>query len=297
MGVLPLLVKIGEHLLGRRLVEMGLLHIMIPALLPVAVCLQVGVDIKKQGQGGAYMDITPVYNNHYLLFEAESNFLGVELVSPLDEGRKYNVEFYLSLYDSCRYACRDVGVHFSLGRPSNITDTLVNMTPQIVYEGDYLTDKEDWMRISGSFIAEGGENYMTIGNFKPYQESDTMNLNSGGVFPTIPYWELASYFIDDVSVVQDTTWHVGVDENLSRNVEFSLYPNPNKGNFQVSLRLPQLLNTTLELLDISGRSVLNQSVENQSTSIDAAYLSAGVYSLVLKQNGIPIARSKLVIQH
>jgi hypothetical protein len=204
-----------------------------PSLITTSVVNPAVVSLSAGGGGGyartgqAYVDIGMVHNNHTHTLSLEGNFLGSGLNAPLEEGKKYMVEFYLSLFDSARFAGRNIGIHFSVGMPVDVSWTasvktahLLSLTPQVRYEGDFLTDKEGWMPIVGSFIAQGGEKYITIGNFDGYANSDTLNLYEGGVIDgfglyNTDYWEVAYYFIDDVSVVEDTSYHVGIENQLS----------------------------------------------------------------------------------
>ena len=78
------------------------------------------------------------------------------------------------------------------------------------------------MKISGTFIANGGENYITIGSFKNDAETDTLFI--GGVL------NFSYYVIDDVLVIEDTTNAISEQGN-KRGVNF--YPNPTKGKFRV----------------------------------------------------------------
>jgi gliding motility-associated-like protein len=57
-----------------------------------------------------------------------------------------------------------------------------------------LRDTVNWIEISDFYLASGGEEYLTIGNFKTDSQTDTltMNLSSTDVY----------YFIDDVSVIE-----------------------------------------------------------------------------------------------
>ena len=249
-----------------------------------------GYEFARTGNG--YVDLSLVHNNHVLSFHAESNFLGVALMDTLEADQRYMVEFYLSLYDSARFAGKNVGVYFSDGRPSNDDEVLITLNPQIRYEGDFLTDKEGWMRVSGDFIAEGGENYMTIGNFDGYFNSDTLNLHEGGVSPTIGYWEVAFYYIDDVSVVEDSSYHVGVREKESS--KFSLWPNP--ATDILIVETSTVKENTFELMDMQGRIVMWQIIQSQRQQMDVSHLPTGVYVAVLRQKGVAVARRKVVIQ-
>ena len=77
------------------------------------------------------------------------------------------------------------------------------------------------MLVSDTLFAEGGEQYMTIGNFVPDATSDTLFLgNSGGS-------NIAYYYIDSVSVI-DYGFHTGI-KLYENNLQLSLYPNPTTG--------------------------------------------------------------------
>ena len=171
---------------------------------------------------------------------------------------------------------------------------MLNLEPQIRYEGGFLTDKENWTRISGAFIAEGGESYLTIGNFDGYFNSDTLNLHEGGVYPTVGYWEVAYYYIDDVSVVEDTSYHVGVNEPMAiGNEQLAIYPTPVKDVLTVETTGRDL---TFELLDIQGKAILWQQLLASPQTMNVSHLPAGVYVAVLRQQGMAVARRKVIIQ-
>lgn len=248
--------------------------------------------------GAAYLDISLVHNNHVLGFHAEGNFLGVELMDTLETDKRYNVEFYLSLQDSARFAGRNIGVYFSDERPpfGIEAEDLLAFEPQVRYEGDFLTDKEGWMRIDGSFIAEGGETYMTIGNFDGYFNSDTLNLYEGGVYPSIGYWEVAFYYIDDVSVVKDTTYFVGISPPTPQKGGLTIYPNPAAEVVEIGFKEGGQKRTEVLLIDALGKVVLEQRSYSERETISVTHLFNGVYTVVLKQKGIPVGRRKLIIQ-
>ena len=204
------------------------------------------------------------------------------------------VEFYLSLYDSARFSCKNIGMHFSDGQPSSNIQDLLALEPQFRYEGGFLTDKENWMRISGDFVSEGGENFVRIGDFDGYFNSDTMNLTIGGSFPSLGYWEVAFYLIDDVSVVEDTTYHVGVEDAGAEQEQFSLYRNPNEGAFTVQLDGHSGAETELILWDVSGKAVHTQRLSNGSNSIETA-LTPGLYLYGVTVNGTPKWTGKISV--
>lgn len=112
------------------------------------------------------------------------------LDEPLIGGLCYYVSFYVTRGD---VACpvEHVGAYFSAEDPTMNTILPLPYQPQVENLTGYMDDT-DWELVSGWFVAEGGEQYMVIGNFlsdeeTPYPPGCT---NSG------------YYYIDDVSVIE-----------------------------------------------------------------------------------------------
>jgi gliding motility-associated-like protein len=125
------------------------------------------------------------------------------LITPLEAGKKYCFSYYISLSDSSNVAISNVGIYFSQNDPSILLDTLggpnlsyLPYTP--VYEPPRLQkDTSDWIGISGEFIAQGGEQFLTIGNFQP-----DINTTWDTIRPIPQFAGVgAYYYVDDVSVV------------------------------------------------------------------------------------------------
>lgn len=154
-------------------------------------------DIPNNMLGNQYARSGFAYSGIYL-FENISNrreYLGVMLTDTLMSEKKYCVRAYISCADLMIYSSDNFGFFFS--------DTLVfqndlfnlSFTPQVAnLTGNFLDDKINWVEISGEFIAQGGEQYLYIGNFNPDSATDTVNLNDGST------WYGAYVYIDDVSV-------------------------------------------------------------------------------------------------
>ncbi len=64
--------------------------------------------------------------------------------------------------------------------------------------GNILSDTKGWVTISGTFVAKGGEEYITIGNFYNTEETSIEKVNPEKD-------ESAYYFIDDVIVNEGTS--------------------------------------------------------------------------------------------
>jgi hypothetical protein len=262
-----------------------------------------GWQLARSGSG--YANVALLYNNETMSFFSEGNFLGLGLLDTLIAGQRYEVEFFLSLMDSARFATKNVGAFFSNEQPPSDGGTLVTFNPQVRYEGDFLTDKEGWMRITGAFVAQGGENFLTIGNFDGYYNSDTLNLNEGGETNStgaydLEYWEFAGYYIDDVSVVEDTTWHVGLDEYEMQKQALEVFPNPSDGVFTVNVpncqdqKAPYLLSVS----DVTGKTVFDGRMACGQRTLNLGNLDNGTYLLrVLYADNTERWYYKLVIMH
>lgn len=125
-------------------------------------------------------------------------YIQAKLINPLEINKKYYVEFYVSLFDTQTVACNNIGVYFSDTAVAAPLLSIINVTPQISNDIllNPLTDKTNWIKISGSFIASGTENYITIGNFLDDISSDTVYVGGG-----CTGCDASGYYIDDVSVI------------------------------------------------------------------------------------------------
>jgi gliding motility-associated-like protein len=137
-----------------------------------------------------------------LVYPDAREYIQVRLTDTLKENKKYNVSFYVNLSDSSWYATDNIGVYFSdTAIHKDISDhsPFNSFIPQIENQsGNIITDKINWTLISAIYEANGGEKYITIGNFYNDANTDTLKVPYGGSFPTYGLFSL--YYIDDVSV-------------------------------------------------------------------------------------------------
>ena len=164
------------------------------------------LGIQQPRTGEAYCGIYCSKDNY-------REYLQTQLERPLKEGRKYRLSFYVSLSEYSTGAVATIGGLFTKERihdtsrailmkkemhmiTSRISQTTtVFYRPQVVNSVDKpLLDTQGWMEITGDFVAEGGEEYLTIGNF--YSAA-----NSGIVDDTTLLTYLlpgSYYYVDDV---------------------------------------------------------------------------------------------------
>jgi len=121
-------------------------------------------------------------------------FIEVQLTDSLKKGVEYCIGFYVSLGENTWYASNGLSAYLSNNYIS-CSGCLLPFVPQINYLGPPIKDTLNWFLVSGNYIAIGGEQYITIGNFNTDSNTkiDTVNpTGSGG--------GAAYYYIDDVYV-------------------------------------------------------------------------------------------------
>jgi len=152
-------------------------------------------------------------------------YLHVPLITPLKAGKTYCGTMYLNLYNESKHTTDKAGMYFSStpfacnqAFPTPQTIAPLNVVPQIINPGNFITDTLNWTEFSGSFVAMGNEQYLTIGNFVNDVLTTTVTVN-----PTSPY--LVTYFlIDDVSLEEIIPAQTIRDTSLCLNDSILLAP-------------------------------------------------------------------------
>jgi hypothetical protein len=208
-------------------------------------------------------------------------FYAVELNQTLGSGISYRVGLHISLADSSNYAINRIGLLLTQDEPGNDLQSLLSETPQIENHVDsILTDKIRWSRIEGSFLANGGERYLIIGNFHNDAETDTVTVTNGGTSPpnNPNYWNIAYYYIDNVTVIPDSVY-LGVKDQEVKELMVKLYPNP------ISKVLTIESTKVIEnvaVYDMFGRLVIQMDGRKQNRiDISMDGLKSGVYNVVV----------------
>lgn len=208
--------------------------------------------------------------------------VGVQLSQALVIGQKYYLSFYTVMggyggsgdttwyYDipSNNIGMRLSTVAYSPSSPVPI-DNFAHLRSI-----DIIPDTVNWVRISGSIIADSAYNFLMLGNFYDDANTDTLTQTCGNCINNFSY-----YLIDDICVSTDSSLCNGgidalpclisIDENNSGN-PFSIYPNPTtdfviiQNSFNTSFNLTvynsigqllyseQVINTDNLLLDVSN---------------------------------------------
>jgi len=132
-----------------------------------------GFSFKVPNCCGSYQEphSGDAFASMYVLWEGLYHFAVQQatLKKELIKNHRYYVEIFLNLDDYCEYTTSSFNICFSK-KPFPKDETMnyyYNIKHQITNNPDsFIVDKKNWTKISGTFIAKGGEKYVAIGNFE-----------------------------------------------------------------------------------------------------------------------------------
>lgn len=133
-------------------------------------------------------------------------YIQAKLNTSMIAGHKYAVSFMASSNHNPAAGFNNVGIDrvgaaFTSSQVSISGDRYLMMDFAVVNDsGNYITAPNTWVKIEGTFIAQGGERWVTIGSFK----NSLMPVTKTQIYPSakVPGTEDYSFlFIDDVSVI------------------------------------------------------------------------------------------------
>jgi hypothetical protein len=211
-----------------------------------------------------------------------------QLLNPLIGGKIYCLSFYVSKADRFTHAIKNIGALFTVNLP-DYTNLYISDTPQVLNQNGYITDTTQWVLIQGCFTANGGEQYMTIGNFNSNANTDTIFCGSNNIL--FGSGNDAYYYIDDITLIDQST--VGFNE-LSNGAGVNIFPNPGNDiiNFQFS---DANRKRKIELYNTIGELVLTEYAPTQNSSLKTHHLQSGVYSYNILVGEKTIKTDKIVI--
>jgi hypothetical protein len=115
----------------------------------------------------------------------DSELAGIKLTQTLKINTCYYSELYLSLGNVSGITLNTLGMLFTQNAytlPPNSFDNVID--PQIQWDtAQYFSDTLNWIKLNGTFMAQGGEEYLTIGNFKDGANVKKQFINTGFTTP------------------------------------------------------------------------------------------------------------------
>ena len=146
-------------------------------------------------------------------------YLTAEFKEPLKRSQKYVFSFQISLAEESQYGVNEFGILFTTKPLDLNTKQHLSINPMtrkkgfnytIIRSHKYFADKQGWTEVSGTYIATGGEGFMTIGNFNA--NKNTRLLESGTNLKKVAYYYVdmfamkplkSEYKLDEVYVLEN----------------------------------------------------------------------------------------------
>ncbi len=242
--------------------------------------LNVGYQYPKTGNGMMGMvnyvwEFAPGYPNY-------REYIGCQLIEPLNIGTKYYVSFWVNhsgyLPGWQKIGTNKTGIRFFVNSyTENNLPPLDNFAH--VYTDSIHMDTLNWLKVSGSFIADQSYQYTSIGNF--FDSNNTDTLIWGGQ----PFGGSGSYyFIDDVCISTDSlfceNW-VGLTENISFNEnQISIFPNPVNDILHIESDKPI---EKVAVYNSFGQLIFTkQNFPNDDYKLNLEQIDAGIYFVKIR---------------
>lgn len=209
--------------------------------------------------GSSYVGIGP----YIMPVNNFREYIQTKLTQKLKNNKTYCVELYVSLAGlRSQYATNNMGVVLSEEAISNFSNiSMLTNTPSINWD-IIVSDTSNWVKLSGIYLANGNEEYITIGNFYYNEQTDTFRLNENDE-------KISYYYIDDVSVVECELQIKIPDVFTPNGDEFNPY-------FKIEY-LPK--NSNLTIYNRWGKQVYQSN--NYQNDWDGENHSSGVYYYIL----------------
>lgn len=219
--------------------------------------------------------------------------LGTQLTQPLVIGQKYYLSFYTVMGgsffagDYMESPSNNIGMRLSTVAYSSSNPAPIDNFAHI-RSVSIISDTANWVRVSGSIVADSAYNYLILGNFYDDANTDTTTLTCG----TCQNW-YSYYLIDDVCVSTDSLLcnggidvlpcTVSIEENSLEN-QINIYPNPandyiniNDNSFQNLLNIT-IYNTIGQIL------YTKQNITSNNLQIDISNYNSGLLFIKIESN-------------
>ena len=124
-------------------------------------------------------------------------FAQVKLADALHRGTIYEFEMFIKLAFWSNASLKSFGALFSKTGYKSQGDALKEaLIDSVCKKGGFINGYQ-WFKISGKYQADGGEKYLTIGNFAPNVKKDMIKIDKFKFG-----FKEAYYFVDDISLIK-----------------------------------------------------------------------------------------------
>ncbi|MDB4091214.1 OmpA family protein [Crocinitomicaceae bacterium] len=155
-----------------------------------------GKEVAKEGENYAGI-VAYSYGD-----KLKRSYLMIKLESPLKKGMRYCVKYNASLSEASKYASNNVGAKLSkkaFGTDSKLS--IIEDASILHFNNDnkIFSARYNWTEVCGMFRSEGGEKFITIGNFSSNDDTKSERMKKDTKVK-VAQIVAAYYYIDDVSV-------------------------------------------------------------------------------------------------
>jgi hypothetical protein len=141
--------------------------------------------------------------------ETYAEYIECRLLDTLEAGKTYCVRYYIALDRKSNFANHRFGAALTQDcvQVKNYHSCFWGTDPyaQVIANDDhYVTSGEGWVMICDTFVARGGEKFLTIGCFSgesPKHVHKCKRSEHGGI-RVAPFNKFAYYYVDDVSLTE-----------------------------------------------------------------------------------------------
>lgn len=201
--------------------------------------------------GDGYIGIVPLdWNLSGEILSQE--YFQTKLIYGLESCMEYEFSMYVSLSNKSTHGIGKLAVFFgndSINIANSDCKTL-SLIPQIINDS-IIIDTNSWTKITGNYIANGGEKFVTIGYFSSIFKNDTILLQELNVGVYYSY-----YFIDSISLISKGL-NIAHCSNINFEIPNVFTPNKDKINDEVDFSVYAELNPKISILNRWGIEVIN----------------------------------------
>ena len=128
-------------------------------------------------------------------------YISTKLKLPMRKGAQYCVTFYVSLAEGSKYASNNISANFSKKQYNINTPKSIMTTSHVMHKDNPVFNAVfGWEQICGIYTAQGGEKFLTIGNFSANGVTKNERLKKPKNFMGTTVVS-AYYYVDNISVV------------------------------------------------------------------------------------------------
>ena len=159
----------------------------------------------------------PLFGDAFVGFTTYENPLNREmlltkLLQPLEAEKKYCISYYVSKPERCDYASNGISMYLFADSASEYSYNpldFVGKTPTFACDS-VIYDTVNWVKVEGSFIAQGGEQFLVLGNM--WTNAQTLWSYTA----ITPFQTYAYYYFDMISITAAPEADAGLNVTITQ---------------------------------------------------------------------------------